>query len=180
MTPPNELEWSSTILPGLIVIEPRIFVDHRGSFRELYKADRYRRAGIDCVFVQDNHSRSMRGVLRGLHYQTARPQAKLVSVVAGTIYDVSVDIRAGSRTRGRWVSFTLDSASGRQIFIPAGFAHGFCVLSDSAEVVYKCSDEYDPLAEGGIIWNDPTLAIDWPISDPILSEKDAHLPPFVG
>ncbi len=165
-----------TSLPGVLIIEPRIFRDERGFFLETYHAKRYREAGLDAAFVQDNHSRSMRGTLRGLHWQAERPQGKLVRVLVGEIYDVAVDIRPDSPTFGKWVGFTLSADNFRQAWIPPGFAHGFCVTSEVAEVEYKCTDFYDPPSERGLIWNDPEVGILWPIQNPILSERDKKHP----
>lgn len=165
-----------TSLPGVIIIEPRVFRDERGFFLETYHAQRYREAGLDAVFVQDNHSRSTRGTLRGLHWQEERPQGKLVRVLVGEIYDVAVDVRPESPTFGQWVGFTLSADNFRQAWIPPGFAHGFCVTSEVAEVEYKCTDFYDPPSERGLIWNDPDVGIDWPITDPILSPRDRQHP----
>ena len=165
-----------TNLPGVLIIEPRVFRDERGFFLETYHAQRYREAGLDAAFVQDNHSRSTRGTLRGLHWQAERPQGKLVRVLVGEIYDVAVDIRPDSPTFGKWVGFTLSADNFRQAWIPPGFAHGFCVTSEVAEVEYKCTDFYDPPSERGLIWNDPEVAIAWPIQDPILSERDKKHP----
>jgi len=166
----------STSLPGVLIIEPRIFRDERGFFLETYHAARYREAGLDVPFVQDNHSRSMRGTLRGLHWQAERPQGKLVRVLVGEIYDVAVDIRPTSPTFGKWEGFTLSADNFRQVWIPPGYAHGFCVTSDVAEVEYKCTDFYDPPSERGLIWNDPEVGIAWPIQDPILSTRDRQHP----
>jgi dTDP-4-dehydrorhamnose 3,5-epimerase len=166
-------------LPDVLIIEPRVFRDDRGFFVETYHAPRYRAAGIDADFIQDNHSRSVRGTLRGLHWQTApHPQAKLVRVLDGEILDVAVDIRAGSPTLGRWAAVTLSADNFRQLFVPAGFAHGFLVLSERADIEYKCSDIYDPASERGLMWNDPELGIDWPTVTPILSARDQRHPPF--
>jgi dTDP-4-dehydrorhamnose 3,5-epimerase len=168
-------------LPDILVVEPRVFRDDRGFFVETYHAPRYRAAGIDVAFVQDNHSRSTRGTLRGLHWQVApHAQAKLIRVLAGEILDVAVDIREESPTCGRWTAVTLSADNFRQLFIPVGFAHGFLVLSDVADVEYKCSDVYDPASERGIMWNDPTLGIVWPTADPILSARDQAHPPFAA
>lgn len=169
---------TETPLSGVLLVEPRIFNDDRGYFLETYNSRRYEEAGITCRFVQDNHSRSQqRGVLRGLHYQIKNQQAKLVWALSGTIWDVAVDVRQGSETFGQWFGAELDAATKRQLFIPAGFAHGFVVLSDVAEVAYKCSDLYTPGDEGGIIYNDPTLAVEWPYEGEVhLSEKDAKNP----
>lgn len=165
-----------TALPGVLIIEPRVFGDSRGFFLETYHADRYRDAGIDLPFVQDNHSRSRKGVLRGLHFQRSRPQGKLVSVSRGSVYDVTVDIDPHSPTYGKFVGIELNDENLRQFWIPPGYAHGFCVLSDIADFQYKCTDFYEPGDEAGIIWNDQDIGITWPISDPILSEKDSQLP----
>jgi dTDP-4-dehydrorhamnose 3,5-epimerase len=162
--------------PEVIVVEPDVFRDARGFFLEHYNSRKYREAGIDAVFVQDNHSYSVRGTLRGLHAQRRRPQGKLVRVIAGEIFDVAVDIRSGSPLFGKWVGITLSAENFRQVYIPPGFAHGFCVLTESAEVEYKITDFYDPADEIGIIWNDPALAIRWPIEEPLLSARDRSLP----
>ena len=161
-----------TPLAGLLVIEPRVFRDDRGLFWETYHARRYAEAGITGPFVQDNSSRSVKGTLRGLHYQIKRPQGKLVWVVRGEAFDVAVDIRRSSSTFGKWFGMHLSGEEPRQIFIPPGFAHGFCVLSDSADFMYKCTDFYTPDDERGIIWNDPDLGISWPIGERRLSKKD--------
>lgn len=165
--------WSSDELSEVIIVEPDVFGDHRGYFMETYQRLRYRDSGIDVSFVQDNLSFSRRGVLRGLHYQFPNEQAKLVQVIKGEIFDVAVDIRKGSPSFGRWTSVILSHENKRQLFVPAGFAHGFCVLSDCAYVLYKCSDYYAPESEEGILWSDPDLGIKWPISNPLLSDKDA-------
>jgi dTDP-4-dehydrorhamnose 3,5-epimerase len=165
-----------TKLPGVYIIEPKVFSDARGFFMETYHQARYSEAGIDQLFVQDNLSNSIRGSLRGLHYQISHGQAKLIQVVKGTILDVAVDIRRGSPHFGQWTTVHLTSDNKRQVFIPEGFAHGFCVLSEKAEVVYKCTDFYTPEDEAGILWSDPDLAIDWPIANPLLSDKDSRLP----
>ena len=168
-------------LPDVLIIEPRVFRDDRGFFVETYHAPRYRAAGIDADFVQDNHSRSVRGTLRGLHWQTApHPQAKLVRVLDGEILDVAVDVRTGSPTFGRWASVTLSADNFRQLFIPAGFAHGFLVVSARADIEYKCTDVYDPAAERGLMWDDPELGIEWPTAAPILSARDQGHPPFAA
>ncbi|MBC8199016.1 MAG: dTDP-4-dehydrorhamnose 3,5-epimerase [Desulfobacterales bacterium] len=170
----------NTALEGVIIIKPEIFTDNRGFFMETYSRDRYKEAGIAGNFVQDNLSYSMKGTLRGLHFQTKRPQAKLVQVVTGEIFDVAVDIRPGSSTFGKWTGVYLSGKNKRQLFIPEGFAHGFCVISEAAHFLYKCSDFYFQHDEGGIIWSDPDIGIDWPIKDPIISEKDKQLPLFKG
>ncbi len=167
-----------TTLPGVCILEPRVFEDARGHFFESYRADTLASLGIPCPFVQDNQSFSRRGVLRGLHYQIGRPQGKLVRVLQGEIFDVAVDIRRGSPTFGKWAGETLSAANRRQMFVPAGFAHGFLALSETAEILYKCSDLYAPSEERGIAWNDPGIAIAWPLrgATPQINEKDARLP----
>lgn len=169
-------EKIETELPGVLVLKPRVFRDARGFFAETYHAQKFAELGIKGNFVQDNHSRSSRGTLRGLHYQLRHPQAKLCRVIQGEVFDVAVDIRRGSPTFGKWVGVTLSAEEMNQIFIPAGFAHGFVVLSDTAEFLYKCSDFYDPLSEGGIAWNDPDINIGWKLADPLLSKKDSEYP----
>lgn len=159
-------------LPGLVVVEPRVFRDDRGFFFEPYHAPRYKAAGIDVDFVQDNHSLSTKGVLRGLHFQKSPGQAKLIRCARGRIWDVAVDLRPDSATFRMWWGLELDSELHRQLFIPVGFAHGFCVLSDEAEVMYKCSSVYDPATEAGVSWDDPEIGVRWPIQDPIVSERD--------
>ena len=171
------MQVSKTPIDGLLTIEPKIFADPRGMFYEVYSESRYEEHGISC-FVQDNHSISKKGVVRGLHYQVNPGQNKLVRVTRGEIFDVAVDIRKQSPTYGKWWGLSLSETNNFQLYIPIGFAHGFCVLSESAEVLYKCSDYYSPENERGILWNDPDLAIDWPVKDPILSEKDAMYPLF--
>lgn len=163
-------------LPGLVVVEPRVFRDDRGFFLEPYHAPRYKAGGITVDFVQDNHSFSTHGVLRGLHFQKSPGQAKLIRCARGRIWDVAVDIRPGSETFGKWWGLELDSESHRQLFIPVGFAHGFCVLSPEAEVMYKCSSIYDPATEAGIAWNDPQIGVQWPISEPVVSQRDIDAP----
>jgi len=167
------MKIQETIIPGVLLIEPAVFHDERGYFWETYQAHRYTEAGVELPFVQDNHSRSMRDVLRGLHYQREQPQGKLVSVIRGEIFDVAVDLRRSSRSFGQWFGVTLSAENHRQLYIPPHLAHGFCVLSDLADVVYKCTDLYDPRYERTIRWDDPNLAIDWPLNKPILSGKDA-------
>ncbi|HZR85123.1 MAG TPA: dTDP-4-dehydrorhamnose 3,5-epimerase [Candidatus Binatia bacterium] len=172
------MEFLPTELPGVIVVEPDVHRDPRGFFVETYHAPRYAAGGISATFVQDNHSRSVRGTVRGLHAQLRKPQAKLVRALSGEIFDVVVDIRRGSPTFGRWVSVLLSSENFRQIFVPEGFAHGFCVLSEWAEIEYKCSDLYDAGGELRLLWNDPAIGIEWPIDAPILSDKDRDAPPL--
>jgi dTDP-4-dehydrorhamnose 3,5-epimerase len=169
--------FTQLAIPDVIQIEGEVFADERGFFAELYRGSTFKQHGIASDFVQDNHSRSRRWVLRGLHYQKQpRAQAKLVAVLRGEIYDVAVDIRRGSPNYGRWVGAVLSEENRRALYIPEGFAHGFCVLSDEADVVYKVTREYAPELDRGIVWNDPELGIEWPVSDPVLSEKDAALP----
>ena len=165
-----------TKLADCIIIEPKVYGDERGFFLETFQAERYSRAGITLPFVQDNHSRSTKGVLRGLHFQRSKPQGKLVRVVRGEVYDVAVDIRAQSPTYGQWQAVILSAENKRQFWVPPGFAHGFVVVSDSADFEYKCTDYYDPSDEGSLLWSDPDLRIPWPIESPILSEKDALAP----
>jgi dTDP-4-dehydrorhamnose 3,5-epimerase len=159
-------------LPGVLLVEPRIHADARGSFLESWSERRYAEAGIAQHFVQDNISRSRRGVIRGLHYQHPAGQAKLTSVLHGEVWDVVVDVRRGSPSFGRWVGVTLSGESGRQLFIPEGFAHGFAVLSEEAVFSYKCGRYYDPATEWTLRWDDPALGIEWPVREPILSDKD--------
>lgn len=160
----------------MILAEPHVYRDDRGFFLETYQVERYRAGGISAHFVQDNHSRSAKGTLRGLHAQLERPQAKLIRVIEGEAYDVAVDIRRGSPTFGRFVASLLSSENFRQIFIPEGFAHGFCVTSALCQLEYKCSDVYDPKDELVIAWNDPEIGIPWPVQSPRLSERDAAAP----
>ena len=162
-----------TKLHDCVIIEPKVFGDERGFFLETFQAERYAElAGITLPFVQDNYSRSLKAVLRGLHYQKTKPQGKLVRVVRGEVYDVAVDIRQDSPTFGQWEGVILSEKNNRQFWVPPGFAHGFLVLSDTADFEYKCTDYYDPSDEGSILWNDPELAITWPTSSPIVSAKD--------
>jgi dTDP-4-dehydrorhamnose 3,5-epimerase len=163
-------------IPGAVLIEPSLYRDPRGLFCETFHAQRYAEAGLTDEFVQDNFSRSVRGTLRGLHYQQPHAQGKLVMVVEGTVYDVVVDIRKGSPTYGTWQGFELSSDNYRQLYIPPGCAHGFCVTSEQAAVLYKCTDFYSPTDERGVIWNDPALGISWPVSAPLLSPKDQAYP----
>jgi len=162
----------TTTLPGVLVLEPKVFGDARGFFLEIWQAERYREAGLPAQFVQDNHSRSRRGVLRGLHYQLVQPQGKLVWVTRGAVFDVAVDIRQGSPHFGRWFGCVLDDENHRQLYIPPGFAHGFCVMSEEADFFYKCTDYYHPQSERGIAWDDPDIGIEWPLQDVALSAKD--------
>lgn len=170
------MQIHTTKLDGVLVLEPTVHQDARGFFLESYSARTLAQHGIDTVFVQDNHSRSVKATLRGLHYQANQGQVKLVRVISGTIFDVAVDIRWGSPTFGQWVGQTLSAENFRQMYVPVGFAHGFCVLSETADVAYKCSSYYAPADERGLAWDDATLAIEWPVQDPILSERDRHHP----
>lgn len=165
-------------LEGVVVVEPEVHRDSRGFFLESYHARKFREGGIEAVFVQDNHSRSVRGTLRGLHAQRKHPQGKLVRAIQGEVFDVAVDIRPGSATLGKWTSVVLSAENFRLVYIPPGFAHGFCVLSDEAQVEYKCTDFYVPGDEITIAWNDPEIGIAWPVRDPILSPKDRDAPPL--
>ncbi|MCK5244283.1 MAG: dTDP-4-dehydrorhamnose 3,5-epimerase [Desulfobacterales bacterium] len=171
------MEFMPARIPDVVVIKPEVFGDDRGFFMETWEARRFAKAGIDVEFVQDNHSKSSQGVLRGLHYQIRRPQGKLVRVVAGEVFDVAVDLRRSSGTFGMWVGSFLSADNRRMLWIPPGFAHGFYVTSRSAEFVYKCSAFYAPEDERSIIWNDPDLAIDWPLINgkpPTVSQKDSQ------
>jgi dTDP-4-dehydrorhamnose 3,5-epimerase len=166
----------SQVLPEIIIIEPDVLEDNRGYFLETYRRNVYEAQGMPFHFVQENLSYSRKGVLRGLHYQLGEPQGKLVWVSQGEIFDVAVDIRRGSPIFGRWVGVWLSSENHKQLYIPPGFAHGFCVKSESALVTYKCTRYYAPKEERGLRWDDPQLAIDWPLTEPIISEKDKMLP----
>ena len=172
------MKVSKVGLDGVLVIEPKVFRDSRGIFYESYSEKKYEEHGIPNHFVQDNHSVSTQGTVRGLHYQVNPGQAKLVRVTRGEVFDVVVDIRKNSPTRGKWWSIRLSETNYLQLYVPVGFAHGFCVLSESAELLYKCSDYYSPENERGIIWDDPDLAIDWPTEQPVLSERDQTHPRF--
>ena len=168
------MKFLQTDLPGVMVVEPDVHRDARGFFLETFHARKYREGGIPYDFVQDNHSRSVRGTLRGLHAQRTRPQGKLVRALRGEIFDVALDIRSGSKTFGGWTAAVLSEENFRQMFVPPGFAHGFCVLSDLAEIEYKCTDFYDRSDEIGVLWD--SAGIDWPVKEPLLSAKDAALP----
>ncbi|MGN1422432.1 MAG: dTDP-4-dehydrorhamnose 3,5-epimerase [Oscillospiraceae bacterium] len=175
----TKIKITNTSIDGLVIIEPKVFRDNRGYFTETYNSSEFAECGIDAVFVQDNQSHSSRGVLRGLHFQKNSPQGKLVRVISGTVLDVAVDLRASSKTFGKWESVILSGENMLQFYIPEGFAHGFVVLSDEATFTYKCTRLYDPTDEGGILWNDPELNIDWHldgIDEVILSEKDKIRP----
>lgn len=170
------MKVTPTDIPDVLVVEPDVFEDSRGFFFESYREERFRAAGIQARFVQDNHSHSVRHTLRGLHFQLEHPQAKLCRVASGEVLDVAVDIRAGSPTFGRWVGVTLSAENRRQLFVPRGFAHGFLVLSATADFLYKCDEVYHPEDDRGILWRDPGLGIRWEVSEPIVSAKDARLP----
>ena len=165
-------------IPGLLVVTPDVYADARGWFMEAYHAQRYFENGVKAVFVQDNRSFSVKNVVRGLHFQLHRPQAKLVSVVRGTVWDVAVDIRWGSPTFKKWFAVELSAENRKQFYIPPGFAHGFCVLSDEAEFHYKCSEFFDPKDDRGLQWNEPAVGVAWPVKEPILSQKDTLRIPF--
>jgi len=166
-------------LPGVVLVEPKVFEDERGFFLEVFKGSDFTQAGLPSTFVQENHSASARGVLRGLHYQRApRAQAKLVRVVAGEIFDAVVDMRKDSPTCGKWVGVCLSRENRHMLYVPPWCAHGFCVLSDRAEVVYLATDEYSPVDEGGIAWNDPAIGVAWPIAQPLVSARDSNLDAF--
>ncbi len=170
------MRFTPTALPEVILIEPDVYRDPRGFFLETYHAAKYRDGGLALPFVQDNHSRSNRGILRGLHAQVRQPQGKLVRALCGEIFDVAVDIRRGSPTFGRWVGAMLSGENFHQLYVPPGFAHGFCVVSETAEVAYKCTALYDASDELCVRWNDPAIGIAWPVPDPVLSPKDAAAP----
>ena len=171
------MEFKKTKIEGVLIIEPKVFGDNRGFFMETYNDNDFRANGLNYVFVQDNHSKSTKGVLRGLHFQKTHPQTKLVRVIRGEVFDVAVDLRKGSKTYGKWVGEVLSEDNKKMLLIPRGFAHGFVVLSDEAEFVYKCDDVYHPEDEGGIAYDDPEIGIDWPIKDNLLlSEKDKKHP----
>ena len=161
----GKFEFIKTSIEGVYVIEPTVFGDERGYFMETYHAGEFKEAGLDVVFVQDNQSKSRKGVLRGLHFQYNKPQGKLVRVIKGKVFDVAVDLRKDSPTYGQWEGVILSEENKKQFYVPEGFAHGFLVLSDEAEFTYKCTDFYDAEDEGGILWNDPEIGIEWPIDD---------------
>lgn len=175
------MKFIPSAIPDIILIQPKVFGDHRGFFMETWQRNIFAENGIDYDFVQDNHSKSAHGILRGLHYQIEQAQGKLVRVVEGSVFDVAVDMRRSSSTFGQWVGYELSAENSHMLWVPPGFAHGFYVMSDSAEFVYKCTDYYAPEYEQSLLWNDPALAIDWPLVDgeaPILSDKDAIAPVF--
>lgn len=177
----GKFKFEKTSIEGVVVIEPTVFGDDRGWFMETYNEQEFKENGIDVQFVQDNQSKSTKGVLRGLHFQTQHPQGKLVRVIKGEVFDVAVDIRENSPTYGKWEGIVLSEENRKQFFIPAGLAHGFLVLSEEAEFVYKCTDFYDPQGEGGLLWNDETIGIEWPIEEGMeikLSQKDQNHPKF--
>jgi dTDP-4-dehydrorhamnose 3,5-epimerase len=174
----KNLQIIETAIPGVLIIQPRAFADPRGFFMETYRQNVLAEAGIRDNFVQDNHSRSSRGVLRGLHYQLRHPQAKLCRVAQGEVLDIAVDIRLGSPTFGKWVSVVLSGENQQQLYIPKGFAHGFVVRSETADFLYKCSDYFDGADDRGVLWNDPAIGIDWQSADPILSDKDKRYLPL--
>jgi dTDP-4-dehydrorhamnose 3,5-epimerase len=172
------LEFRRLELPEVILVAPDVHRDARGFFLETWHARKYREGGVDAAFVQDNHSRSRRGTLRGLHAQLRSPQGKLLRATRGEIFDVAVDIRPGSPSFGRWAGATLSEENAHQLFVPPGFAHGFCVLSEEADVEYKCTALYDPEDEIAILWNDPAIGIRWPIAEPVLSARDRAARPL--
>ena len=177
----GQFQFTKTGIEGLVVVEPKVFGDNRGYFMETYNYNEFKAAGLDMVFVQDNQSKSKKGVLRGLHFQKKNPQGKLVRVVSGEVYDVAVDLRKGSDTYGKWYGVLLSAENKKQFYVPEGFAHGFVVMSETAEFVYKCTRFYDPSDEGGLMWNDPEIGIDWPVpenAELLLSEKDQHHQPL--
>ena len=174
----TNLQIIETAIPGVLIVQPRVFEDPRGFFMETYRQNVLAEAGIRDNFVQDNHSRSSRGVLRGLHYQLRKPQAKLCRVAQGEVLDIAVDIRVGSPTFGRWVSVLLSGENHKQLYIPKGFAHGFSVRSETADFLYKCSDYFDAADDRGVLWDDPAIGIEWQTPSPILSEKDKRYLPL--
>jgi len=172
-----------TVLPGVLIVEPKVFGDARGFFLETFHKQRYAECGVPgegLEFVQDNHSRSRKGVLRGLHFQLENPQGKLVSAGTGSVFDVAADVNPDSVTFGQWVGVELSEENHRQLWIPPGYAHGFCVLSEVADFQYKCTALYHPESDSGVAWDDPTLAIDWPIDEPLLSDKDKGHPQLLN
>jgi dTDP-4-dehydrorhamnose 3,5-epimerase len=174
------IEVTKTPLSGVVIIETRVFGDERGFFMETFNQQSFESVGLPSNFVQDNHSRSSKGVLRGLHYQFPQWQGKLVRVLSGSIFDVAVDIRPDSRTFGEWYGLEINDENRLQLYVPPGFAHGFATLSDTADVAYKCTSLYKPEDEGCIFWNDPEIGIEWPIDNPLVSEKDADAPRLSG
>ena len=170
------MQVQKSILPGVVIVTPKVFRDGRGFFMETFNQSEYSHHGLPDEFVQDNHSRSSKGVIRGLHYQYPLWQGKLVRVINGEIFDVAVDIRRDSPTFSKWFGIYLNAENFQQLYIPPGYAHGFCVVSETADVVYKCTTTYRPRDDAGIRWNDPDIAVDWPVSDPVVSEKDQSAP----
>lgn len=173
---PAAMNVEPTAIADVLLVEPRVFADDRGFFFESYRKEHFVRAGIDCDFVQDNHARSVKGTLRGLHFQREPGQAKLVRCVRGAVLDVAVDIRPGSATFGKWVAVELNEDNRKMLFVPVGFAHGYLTLSEVAEVFYKCSHQYVAEQEAGVMWNDPDIGVDWGVSEPILSARDQSNP----
>ncbi len=177
----GKFTFIETGIQGLVIVEPTVFGDDRGYFMETYNYNDFKEAGLDMVFVQDNQSKSKKGVLRGLHFQKKNPQGKLVRAISGEVYDVAVDLRRGSETYGQWRGVLLSAENKRQFYVPEGFAHGFLVMSDTAEFAYKCTRFYDPSDEGGLMYNDPDIGVEWPIAedmDILLSDKDKKNPSF--
>lgn len=175
----GQFNFTNTPIEGLVIIEPKVFGDNRGYFMETYNYEDFKAAGLGMTFVQDNQSKSIRGVLRGMHFQKKHPQGKLVRVIKGEVFDVGIDLRKGSPTYGKWYGVLLSEENKKQFYVPEGFAHGFLVVSEEAEFVYKCTDFYHPEYEGGIAWNDPDVGIEWPIDgieEVLLSEKDKKAP----
>ena len=170
------MKFDRTEIPDVIIVKPEVINDHRGFFMESYHIDKFSIGGIKSIFVQDNYARSIKNTIRGLHFQVMCPQAKLLRCLKGSIFDVAVDLRINSPHYCKWVGVELSEENQYQLYIPEGFAHGYCVVSDSADISYKCSEVYYPEYDSGIYWNDPDLAIKWPVEDPILSNKDIKLP----
>ena len=170
------MEFVQTEIPEVILVKPTVIKDHRGYFMESYHIEKFNQGGIDCTFVQDNYAKSIQNTLRGLHFQVKYPQAKLLRCLKGKVFDIAVDIRPDSPSFGKWVGEELSKDNKYQLFIPQGFAHGYYVMSETAEIAYKCSEIYHPEDEQGILWDDPDIAIEWPVKKPLLSGKDRHLP----
>lgn len=174
----GKFKFTETEIRGVYIIEPKVFGDERGYFMETYNYEDFKSAGLDIIFVQDNQSKSKKDVLRGLHFQKNYPQGKLVRVTKGEVFDVAVDLRRDSLTYGKWVGVSLSEENKKQFYVPKGFAHGFVVLSEEAEFVYKCTEVYHPEDEGGIRWDDSEINVDWKVENPMISEKDAKAPLF--
>lgn len=172
------MKVTETNLPGILIIEPKVYQDARGFFLETFSASRYEGVGVRGPFVQDNHSRSLKGTVRGLHLQVTKPQGKLMRAVSGSMLDVAVDVRVGSPTFGKWTSALLSGDNFRQLYVPPGFAHGFAVLSDVVDVEYKCTDYYHPKDELTLLWNDPAIGVEWQVKEPTLSERDRNARPL--